>query len=389
MPDELFTWYEFFAGGGMARLGLGPKWKCLFANEWSERKAAAYRAAFGSGTPPSSPELVVQDVAKLTTADLPGTADLVWGSFPCQDLSLAGNGAGLAGERSGTFKPFWKLIEGLVKECRSPRLIVLENVTGALTSHGGKDFAYIITAIASAGYRVGALVVDAAAFLPQSRPRLFFVAVRKDLAGVSRSASAWPDPLWHPAALRAAYAALPSQVQREWVWWSLPAPPGPSSTLSDIISDNPDGVEWHSSDQTANLLSIMSETNLSKIKEAQLAGSRIVGTIYRRTRPDETGVKRQRAEVRFDGIAGCLRTPSGGSSRQFIVVVNGLSIRTRLLSSSEAARLMGVPPSYPIPRNYNEAYHLFGDGLAVPAVRWLSRHLLEKILDWDARRRAA
>src|SRR5262245_33821684 len=104
-----YTWYEFFAGGGMARLGLGDLWKCAFANECCEKKAAAYRAYFGPST-----ELKVEDVAKLTTADLPGRADLVWASFPCQDLSPAGAGAGLYGPRSGTFWPFWRLISGLV-----------------------------------------------------------------------------------------------------------------------------------------------------------------------------------------------------------------------------------------------------------------------------------
>src|SRR5271167_911358 len=111
------VWYEFFSGGGMARLGLGSTWECTFANDFSEKKASAYRASFGP-----SPELRVADVCKLTTEDLPGAPDLVWASFPCQDLSLAGNGAGLGGERSGTFRPFWRLVKGMVEEGRAPRL---------------------------------------------------------------------------------------------------------------------------------------------------------------------------------------------------------------------------------------------------------------------------
>ncbi|MCX6621588.1 MAG: DNA cytosine methyltransferase, partial [Acidobacteria bacterium] len=102
MAAEPFTFLEFFAGGGMARLGLGDEWQCTFSNEWCEKKAAAYRARFGD-----SKELRVCDVADLKPSDLPGVPTLVWASFPCQDLSLAGNGAGLEGERSGMFKPFW------------------------------------------------------------------------------------------------------------------------------------------------------------------------------------------------------------------------------------------------------------------------------------------
>ena len=102
-------------------------------------------------------------------------------------------------------------------------------------------------------------------------------------------------------------------------------------------------------------------------------GRRTVGTIYRRTRPDEQGTKRQRAEVRFDEIAGCLRTPAGGSSRQTILVVEGRKVRSRLLSTREAARLMGLSDDYRLPERYNEAYHVCGDGVCVPVVRHLGR----------------
>jgi hypothetical protein len=57
----------------------------------------------------------------------------------------------------------------------------------------------------------------------------------------------------------------------------------------------------------------------------------MVGTIYKRTRLDENGSKTQRAEIRFDDIAGYLRTPTGGSSRQSILVVNGNQVKSRLL----------------------------------------------------------
>ena len=94
----------------------------------------------------------------------------------------------------------------------------------------------------------------------------------------------------------------------------------------------------------------------------------MVGTVYKRTRVDEVGRKVQRAEIRFDDIAGCLRTPAGGSSRQVIVVVDGDRVRSRLISPRETARLMGLRDDYELPTNYNEAYHLTGDGVAVPVV---------------------
>ncbi len=374
MAQEL-TFYEFFAGGGMARLGLGPDWKCSFANDWCEKKAASYRAYFDGGR-----ELAVEDVKKIKTTDMPGTPTLVWASFPCQDLSLAGSGAGLRGERSGTFTPFWNLMTHLIREGRKPSLVVLENVVGTITSHRGKDFETILRKVSAEGYIVGALVIDAVLFLPQSRPRLFLVAVSDSLAIPPQFVSVWPDPLWHPRSLIAARFKLPDSLQRNWVWWRLPHPPEMTTTLSSLIEDEPIGAKWHEPKETKRLLSLMSDLNLEKVKQAQKAGERKVGTVYRRTRPTPSNgndvVKVQRAEVRFDEISGCLRTPAGGSSRQIILVVEGSTVRSRLISPREVARLMGVPESYPIPANYNEAYHLFGDGVVVPVVAWLNRHVL-------------
>ena len=367
------TFYEFFAGGGMARLGLGSAWRCAFANEWCEKKAASYRAYFGPD------ELKVDDVANLTVEDLPGVPALVWGSFPCQDLSLAGNGFGLAGERSGAFNPFWNLMRGMIAVDRIPQIIVLENVIGTLTSHGGRDFATIVGALAHEGYRVGALVIDAVRFLPHSRPRLFFVAVHQGVAVPSPLVSSDSSEPWHTKSLRSAFESLPEHLQDAWIWWNLPIPNGPIPAFASLLEEEPVGVEWHTKEQTDHIIGLMSPVHRDKLRKAQQLKTKIVGTVYRRIRPNEDGVKVQRAEIRFDQISGCLRTPVGGSSRQTIVVVEGRNIRSRLLSPREAARLMGVPEDYAVPQKYNDAYHLFGDGLAVPVVRWLSQHLLTPI----------
>jgi DNA (cytosine-5)-methyltransferase 1 len=360
----------------MARLGLGPRWNCDFANEWCEKKAAAYAARFGSGYPRVCKELRIGDIARLTAVDLPGKPDLAWASFPCQDLSLAGAGAGLGGQRSGTFRHFWKLVEDLADEGRAPGVVVLENVVGTITSHGGKDFAEILNRISGSGYSFGPMVVDALRFVPQSRPRLFVVAVRDGFTVPSALDSCVPTTFCHPISLLNAHAGLADSLRSHWIWWNLPTPMRRIKGLKRLIEDEPTGVTWHSAEQTRKLIDMMSPLNREKVRKAQVMGSRVVGTVYRRTRPDEDGEKIQRAEVRFDDISGCLRTPVGGSSRQIILVVEGNSIRSRLLSPREAARLMGVPEDYPIPPNYNEAYHLFGDGIAVPVVRHLEEHLL-------------
>jgi DNA (cytosine-5)-methyltransferase 1 len=369
------SFYEFFAGGGMARAGLGTDWTCLFANDFDAKKGKTYRDNY-----PDENVLRVGDVRTIKAIDLPGQADLIWGSFPCQDLSLAGGGAGLKGERSGTFYPFWDIVKGLVAEGRGPKLVALENVLGTLTSHSGRDFEAICRTFTDAGYWYGALIINASLFVPQSRPRLFIVGVRADVE--IDLALLTPEPVapFHTAALQRAFARVSKAAQRKMIWWNVPAPARRNSTFGELIEENPTSVSWHSDDERDRLIEKMSSVNKAKLEAAKRAGRRMVGCVYKRTRVDERGVKVQRAEVRFDDVAGCLRTPAGGSGRQVIIVVDGKRVRSRLISSKETARLMGLDEDYILPDNYNEAYHLTGDGVAVHVVRHLAEQLFEPLL---------
>ncbi len=372
MP-EVIGFYEFFAGGGLARLGLGNDWHCLFANEICEKKATAYRLNFGP-----SPELRVDDVGNVDADDLPGGAVLAWASFPCQDLSLAGKGNGLAGGRSGTFWKFWRLMTELEQRGRRVPFLVIENVVGLISANKGTDFRSLVEALARTGYRVGALVIDAALFVPQSRPRLFIVASASELSIPAKLFVDEPVDPWHSRRLVQAVDAFPEILRKSWIWWTLPRPRRVLNPLSDLLLAESE-VRWHEREETERLLAMMSEANLAKVKKAQAYGKCLAGTIYKRIRPDATGKKVQRAEVRFDQVSGCLRTPTGGSSRQVVMLVHGSKIRTRLLDPREAARLMGVPDSYKLPPKYNDAYHVMGDGLAVPAVTWLEEKLLQPL----------
>lgn len=368
------TFYEFFAGGGMARMGLGPDWQCLFANDFDYKKSRVYNQNWDGEF------LKTADIRRVKVCELHGQSDLAWASFPCQDLSLAGGGAGLKGDRSGMFWPFWELMEALGKEGRAPRIIAIENVCGTLTSHGGKDFAAICSALDRIGYRCGAVIIDAALFVPQSRPRLFVIGIRGDLCIPRHLESDEPSPVWHTRGLRTAYDNLPVKAKNSWIWWNLPEPRKRNTHFVELIENSPASVEWHTAAETRQLLAMMSEVNLSKLEEAKRAGRRMAGAIYKRTRFDEDGFKVQRAEIRFDDVAGCLRTPAGGSSRQLIMIVDGKSVKSRLISSRETARLMGLPDEYQLPANYNEAYHLTGDGVVVPVVRHLAAHIFEPLL---------
>jgi DNA (cytosine-5)-methyltransferase 1 len=353
------TYLDFFAGAGLVRLGLEPDWSCKWANDIDPRKQEIYLANFGDD------EFVLDDVGKVTATSLPAGTDMAWASFPCQDLSLAGWRRGITAERSGTFWEFWRLMRDLLEKDERPRLIVVENVVGMLY---GENPARLFEALTELDMQCGALVVDACRFLPQSRPRVFVVAVdaRVDCSKFLTDG----DSPWFTKVVKKAHAVIPKSRKSLWRWWDLPEPNETVPCAYGMIEADPTNVEWHDQDETRHLLDMMTDLHRSKVKEAARLG-KPVGFLYKRIRK---GV--QRAEVRFDGVAGCLRTPHGGSSRQTVLVVNGSDLASRLLSPREAARLMGVPDSFWLPPRYNDAYRAIGDGVAVPVVSWLSSRLL-------------
>ncbi len=352
----------------MARLGLGG-WRCLFANDFDPVKASVYRNNHGGE------HLVEGDVWALSAADLPGRADLAWASSPCQDFSLAGRRAGLEGGRSSAFWGFWRLIEELESEGRGPRALVIENVTGLLTSADGADFTALCQALGDRGWRFGAIELDAALWLPQSRPRLFLIATREPDPTLTQSAPAAP---FHSGRIVAAHGRLPEPLKDRWVWWRFAAPARRNVSLADLLEPD-SSVRWMSAAETERLLTMMSPANRLKLTLAQSGGERAVGAVYRRVR-SENGRRVQRAEVRFDGLSGCLRTPAGGSSRQILLMVEAQEVRARRMTAREAARLMGLPDDYRLPASDMKGLKVAGDGVAVPVVRALARQLLEPLL---------
>jgi DNA (cytosine-5)-methyltransferase 1 len=249
-----------------------------------------------------------------------------------------------------------------------PPVIVIENVLGLLY---GENFKGLCEALAALGMQFGAAVIDAKHFVPQSRPRVFIVAVdsRIDCRQCVSNGPA-PNP-WFPKSLLSAVSLLPENLRPAWRWWKFPAPLARVSAAEDLIEPDREGMQWHSAAETKRLLRMMTPANLHKVKGATSLGGRSVGMLYKRIRSGE-----QRAEIRFDGLAGCLRTPNGGSSRQTVVVIENGRVKSRLLTPREAARLMGVPDEFHLPEKYNDAYRAMGDGVAVPAVAWLSKNLL-------------
>ena len=177
--------------------------------------------------------------------------------------------------------------------------------------------------------------------------------------------------------------AAPVAPSTGWVWWRLAVPPRRNADLAAVLQPD-DAVDWLDESGAGALLDLLSPLHRARLDAAVATGERRVGAAYRRVRV-ENDVKVQRLEVRFDGLAGCLRTPAGGSSRQFVVVCENGRTRVRRLTGREAARLMGLPDSYVLPQSEVAALKLMGDAVAVPVVRALADQILRPLLDGAVR----
>lgn len=376
---EKLKYYEFFAGVGMARLGLGGGWQCLFANDCDPLKQSSYSSNW------AGEHFDGRDVGQVQADDLQGFADLAWASFPCQDLSQAGSKAGIGdaggivATRSGAVWPFLGIICNLAKDGRHPNVLALENVVGLLNANGGSDFRALCGALTEIGYQFGAVVADAAYFVPQSRPRVFIVAVRREVPIPAALQAELPYSPWHSQMLLRARAGLASAEAANWIWWSPGAPPAKREFELENIIDLGEAAAWDTDEATKRLISMMSQSHLDRLELAKSEGRPVIGSLYLRMRPNGDAGNVQRAEIAFGSTLGCLRTPKGGASRPRIVVVEGDRVRTRLLSVGEAALLMGLGEEFILPQTYSECFRLIGDGVVPSVVRFLADRLLEPL----------
>jgi DNA (cytosine-5)-methyltransferase 1 len=365
---------EFFAGIGLVRLALRPLgWDCVFANDLDARKANVYARNFGPD------HLRVCDIREVHPSELPPDLTLLTACFPCIDLSLAGNRAGLAGEHSGTFWPFHSIVKGRVAAGHPAPLILIENVDGFLTSHGGADLESAISALNRTGYRCDVVIVDARRFAPQSRRRLFLIAEHESSPfGVLRPFGVgddWPSEV-RPEKLARFINAHP---RLSWGRVDFPALPTTALRLRDIVERvHRSSPTWWSEDRVRRLLGSMQAPSRKRLAALLATRRGGVGTVYRRTREG-----RSRAELRTDGIAGCLRTTRGGSSKQFLLVARAGRVRVRNMTPTEYARLQGIEDveGFVHAANPNEALFGFGDAICVPLVRWIARHAFRPAFD--------
>jgi len=364
--DAEKTFCEFFAGIGLVGEGLRPSgWACVYANDLNPRKQELYEALNGR-----SPHYHLEDVNRTAevVARIPGRPALATASFPCVDLSLAGHYRGLDGRESSTFFAFAEVLREL--GARRPPLVLLENVPGFLTSRGGRDFVTAAETLAGLGYRLDALVLDARHFTPQSRRRVFVVGAAEEVPVAARPAPG-PGPV-RPSTLVKVLTTL--RLPTGWLNLDLPDPPERGLRLEDVI-DLDDAQEWWNTTEVERHYRMMSGEHRRQVDALRRGLFPRVGTAFRRVRRDG-----QRAEVRFDGLAGCLRTPRGGSGKQIVVAVDAGRLRMRWMSPREYARLQGAP-DFPLAGGRNQQLFGFGDAVCVPAIRWVDRHMLTPLYE--------
>jgi DNA (cytosine-5)-methyltransferase 1 len=343
------SFIDFFAGSGLVTQGAKHACVPVWSNDICPKKAAIYQANHGDG------HFHLGSIEQVRGTEIPN-GEIVWASFPCQDLSLAGRMGGLAASRSGMF---WEWIRVLDEMRKKPSVIALENVVGLLSANGGADFRLLYQALRERSYKVGPMLLDARHWVPQSRPRVFIVAAQESL-NTSHLEDRGPNWL-HPDPVRKAIAPLD-----DIVFWYMERPQSRTKSLSDLIDwDAPVFEE----DRAKSLFSLIAPSH-RKLLDKLPRNQRTAFPGYRRTRHGK-----QVLELRFDDLSGCLRTAEGGSSRQFLLLHNKGRWSIRLITPREAGLLMGAPETYKLSKSYNESYNAMGDAVVVPVVKHLVDNL--------------
>jgi len=306
------TFAEFFAGIGLVHLGLRPGgWQCIYANDIEPKKRVMYESEFGP-----APYYHVEDIWQTDRVMDHFTARpfLATASFPCIDLSLAGHWRGFEGLHSSTYFGFIQALNRL-RDSR-PKMVMLENVYGFISSRGGKDFQRAVLALADLGYWIDAIVLDAKWFVPQSRPRLFVFGFHDSLRStcVIRQETGfgltdpWVSAVESSALVRpnGVLAALKSiELPTGWATVQFNMPAQMDYRLLDMI-DLGEDQDWWSPETTLKHYAMMEAPSRRRVDELVENKATAAGAAFRRTRRGK-----MRCEVRFD-VAGCLRTPKGG-----------------------------------------------------------------------------
>jgi len=297
--------------------------------------------------------------------------DLVCGGFPCQDVSIAGKRAGLAGERSGLWFEFARVIDEL-----EPQWVVIENVPGLLSSNGGRDFAVIVRWLAQRGYGVAWRVLDAQYFgVPQRRRRVFIVGSFGDGRAAEvlfeQDSSCGDNPPSREAGKDVAYSlrANPSHSGDKGDG-GLNTTLVPSRSVAQALTSSNTQNNGGSgiTDRSTPTLIVMAhgQANAEIVSDGSpsLTTNHEAPILWHNHQQDGS------VRVQEDGTAPTVsrQLGTGGNNVPFVGV--------RRLMPIECERLQGFPDGWTDGQSDSTRYKQLGNAVAVPVIEWIGKRIM-------------
>jgi DNA (cytosine-5)-methyltransferase 1 len=264
------------------------------------------------------------DVCEVTGDDLRRAGfiperGIITGGFPCQDLSIAGRRAGLAGTRSSLFWEIARLIDEL-----QPRYVIIENVPGLLSSKSGRDMGIVLGTLADLGYGYAWRVLDAQFFgVPQRRRRIFIVAGKH--SGIPDNTR--PVEILFELQSFTGNSATWNQTRRN-----------AASDTDDRTNGDPDSITWFTKGRRAQSIEDFEKWNQG-------------------------------------GVSPTLNVMDN-SSEVYATVLQTETNRVRRLTPIECERLQGFPDNWTQGGSERTRYTQTGNAVAVPVIEWIIRRLL-------------
>lgn len=372
MKKGTFTFIDLFAGiGGFHTAMHGVGGKCVFASEWDKYARVSYEENYKSVTPglfrknKSGDYLYFnEDITKADPNKIPDF-DVCCAGFPCQPFSMAGLRLGFEDTRGTLFFNIANIVKVKIDKGKAPKVLFLENVRGLLNHDGGKTLKVILATLEELGYKYSYTVLNAKYFgLPQNRERLFIIAWLKDAISV--------DHFIFPYGL---------DVNGEVIYDKAKLKEGTFPTkVSDIF-----------------------EPQNSLDPKFTISDKLWEGHKNRKIRNKQNGKGFGYSLYTSDSIyAGTISARYWKDGSEILISQEDRGLNPRKLTPVEAGRLQGYRiigngwehPECAKNRNYNsenieykivvppkEAYHQFGNSVAIPVIKALSVEIKNQLLD--------
>lgn len=351
---------------GFERAGFKVSW-CV---EWDRAAQRVLAARFPGAR-------IHGDVTQVSADDL-GRVDVICGGFPCQDLSVAGKRAGLAGERSGLFHEAMRIVRQL-----QPRIVVLENVPGLLSSNRGHDFATVLREMGE-GWdcsEVAWRVLDSRYFGVAQRRRRVFIAASAAGGSASKVLALTEGVHWHPAACDSSWKGSACASEGS---------PGSDRIVNALTSKMAKGTGGPSGDECQNLVAFRKSRRAQSINDNE---TWVMDGVANTLNQFDVGDVRTTHAVAVDvynqavdgDCAATVTTTTGGSTTSGPKVVTDM--RVRRLTPVECERLQGFPDDWTNVPNGNRSasdtqrYKQIGNAVTVNVAEWVAQNARKELTD--------